>query len=225
MLNSLYINLMPKYNWADVRLDLVIHLPLVVLGLWRRSAPLTFFWLTIVVSQLLYISTQSYWYYGPQTVFWALLLLGLLILAGYLLWKNRNDLLVLIFGLLPLSICILGSILSVVRPIGATPYGFLNLSLTMSYLSIKNIEFYLILGTTALFFLPTNRQLRWLALALSGLIIGVGRDYLIEFQTHGTMTPIAYWVYYLWIILPLLIVFWGWWLDHSKQQQLKPATS
>src|SRR6266545_6115270 len=36
-LNSLYNGLMPKYEWADVRLDVVIHLPLIAIGLWRRS--------------------------------------------------------------------------------------------------------------------------------------------------------------------------------------------
>src|SRR6266498_1512925 len=44
-LNTLYISLMSKYSWADVRLDILIHLPLVVIGLWRRSAPLTLFWI------------------------------------------------------------------------------------------------------------------------------------------------------------------------------------
>lgn len=224
-LNALYMSLMPKYGWADVRLDVVVHLPLVALALWRRSAPLALFWITILVSQLLYITTQSYWYYGIQTIFWALLLLGLIILAGYILWKKRNDLLIMLFGLLPVSMCILGSILSVVRPTGATPYGFLNLSLMVGYLSIRDFSFYLILGTMALFFLPTNREIRWFALALYGLMIGLGRDYLIEFQTRNSMTPMAQWVYYLWVILPLLIVFLGWWLERSTKQQLRLATS
>ena len=77
----------------------------------------------------------------------------------------------------------------------------------------------------ALFFLHTNRGIRWLALTIFGLTIGLGRDYLIQFQTRGMMTPMAYWVYYLWIILPLLIVFLGWWLDRSERQQPKLATS
>ena len=225
ILNSFYMGLMPTYSWADVRLDVVIHLPLVVLGLWRRSSALVLFWITILVSQLLYITTQSYWFYGIQTIFWALLLLGLVVLAGYILYKSQHDLLLMIFGLLSLSMCILGSIFSVLRPTGATSYGLLNQSLMVSYLSIRDLRFYLILGTMALFFLPVNRRIRWLALLLYGLIIGLGRDYLIEFQTGGTMTPIASWVYYLWIMLPILIVFFGWWLERSKGQQLELAIS
>lgn len=58
-LNSLYTSLMAKYSWADLRLDILIHLPLIAIGLWRRSVPLTLFWLTISISQLLYITTGS----------------------------------------------------------------------------------------------------------------------------------------------------------------------
>ncbi|HLO14186.1 MAG TPA: hypothetical protein VK206_05115 [Anaerolineales bacterium] len=224
-LNSLYTNLMSKYSWADVRLDILIHMPLIAIGLWRRSAPLTLFWIAILVSQLLYITTQLYGYYGAQTLFWALLLLGLIILAGYILWKNRNDLLILIFGLLPLSMSVIGTIVSVVHPTGYISFGLIDRSLLVSYLSIRDLSLYLILATMALFFLVTNREIRWLALALAGLMIGLGREYLIEFQTSTTMTPIAYWVYYLWVFLPLFIVSIGWWLERSKRQQLKLATS
>lgn len=225
LLNSLYINLMPQYSWADVRLDILIHLPLVAIGIWRRSAPLALFWISIIVSQLLYITTQVYWYYGIQTALWAVLLLGLLGLAGYILWRNRNDLLTLVFGALPLSMCIIGNLISVVRPTGHTFYGFLNQSLLIIYLSISDFNFFLILATMALFFLPTNRRMRWLALLLYGLMIGFGREYLIEFQTRSTMTPIAHWVYDLLIILPLLIVSLGWWLEQSNKRRLELATA
>ncbi|HLO32468.1 MAG TPA: hypothetical protein VK249_25180 [Anaerolineales bacterium] len=224
-LNSLYLSLMTRYSWADVRLDILIHLPLIAVGLWRRSGPVTLFWISILVSQLSYITTQLYWYYGIQTIFWALLLLGLLLLAGYLVRKNRNDLLTVVFGFLPLSMCIIATVLALVQPTGSIAYGFLDRSLLVSYLFIENAGLYLSLAILALFFLSTNREFRWLALALSGLMIGLGRDYLIEFQTRDTMMPIASWVYYLWIALPLLIVFLGWWLERSKRQQLKLATA
>lgn len=224
-LNSLYTSLMPKYSWADVRLDILIHLPLIAIGLWRRSAPLALFWITIIVSQLFFITTQIYWHYGIQTIFWALLLLALLTLGGYIVWKNRHDLLIVVFGLLPLSMCIIGSILSVVHPTSYTSYGILDQSLLASYLSIRDSMFYLILATMALFFLLTNREIRWLALAISGLMIGLGRDYLIEYQTRNTMIPMAHWVYYLWVTLPLFIVFFGWWLDRSNRRRLESAAA
>jgi len=49
-LNLLYNSLTPKYSWVDVRLDVAIHLPLIAIGLWRKSAPLTLFWTTILVA-------------------------------------------------------------------------------------------------------------------------------------------------------------------------------
>jgi hypothetical protein len=58
---------------------------------------------------------------------------------------------------------------------------------------------------------------RWLGLVIYGLHLGLGHYYLNE--------VFAAWVYYLWAILPLGIVFWGWWLEQSKKPQLELATS
>ena len=225
-LNSLYISLMPKYSWADVRLDVIIHLPLIAIGLWRRSAPVTLFWTAMIVSQLLFITTQIQWYYGIQTIFWALLLLALLGLAGNIIWKNRHDLLIVVFGLMPLGMCVIGNILSVIRPTDYTPYNFLDRSLLNIHLYITHFDFdstlVIILAVIALFFLPANRTIRWLALVLYGLTIGIEHVYLTEDQT-GNMALMAHWVYYLWIILPLLMVFFGWWIERSSRRQLELA--
>ncbi len=235
-LDSLYISLMPKYNWADVRLDVLIHLPLVAVGIWRRSAPVTLFWATILISQLFIITGQLYWYYGIQTIFWALLLVGLLVLAGNIVWKNRNNSLTVVFGLLPLSMCIVGSLLntlSVVRPFELliwrsawvasqhAGYGLLDRSLLAIYIQVRDFtQFYSVLAL-ALFFLPSNRALRWIALMANGLMIGLGHHYLSDWRYEmGLMAP---WIYILWVILPLFIVLFGWWLERTRQQQLKFA--
>jgi hypothetical protein len=236
-LNSLYISLMPKYSWADVRLDVLIHLPLVAIGLWRRSAPLTLFWATLLISQLFIITGRLYWSYGIQTVFWSLPLLGLLVLAGNVVWKNRNDLLIVVFGLMPLAMCIVGTLfntLSVIRPFELiiwrsawsaaqhAAYGLLDRSLLVLYIHLRDIEqFYSVLAL-ALFFLPSNREIRWGALAVTGFIMGLGHRYLLDYQYNtGLMAP---WIYILWLILPLIIVSFGWWLDKYRRQQLSLAT-
>lgn len=217
-LNSLYTSLQPRYSWADVRLDLILHLPLIAIGLWRRSAPLTLLWITVSVFQLLYITIEAPSYFGLQTIFWALLLLALLALAGYTIWKNRNDLLIVVFGLLPLSMCILGSLLSVLRPTDYS-FGLFGRSLLLVHVTyIENLAFYGLLAAMALFFLPTDRRIRWMALVLYGLHLGLGHDYLSE-------DVAAAWVYYLWTLLPLAIVFFGWWLDQSKKRQLELVAS
>lgn len=216
-LNFLYTILMPKYSWADVRLDIVIHLPLIAIGLWRRSAPVTLFWITLTMSQLLIITTEIYGYYGAQTIFWAFLLVVLLVLAGYLLWKNRDDLLIVVFGLLPLSMCILGSIVSTIHPEDYS-FGSMGRSLLLAHTCyIENLAFYGFLGSMALFFLPTNRSLRWLALVMYGLHLGLGHYYLNE--------VLAAWVFYLWTLLPPVSVFCVWWLEQLKKPQLELATS
>ncbi len=235
-LNTLYNSLMPRYSWADVRLDVLIHLPLVFLGLWRRSAPLTLFWATMLISQLFIITGRLYWYYGIQTIFWASLLLVLLVLAGNIVWKNRNDLLIVAFGLLMLGMCIAGSllnILSVIGPFGLViwrsawsaaqhgAYGLLDRSLLILYIHIRDVaQFYSVLAL-ALFFLPSNREIRWLALALTGFMMGLGHRYLLDYQYDtGLMAP---WIYILWAILPAIIVVFGWQLDRKTSEQLQLA--
>jgi len=159
---------------------------------------------------------QMDWYYGMQTVIWALLLLALLILAGYIVWQNRNDLLILVFGLVPLSMCILGSILSALHPTNYS-LGAIARSLLVLHSYVGNMMFYGLMATMALFFLPANRQIRWLALILYGLLIGLGHNYLNDVVNER--------IYYLWAILPLLMVFFGWWVEQSRTQNLKLASS
>ncbi len=229
-LNALYIHLRPQYPWMDLRIDILIHLPLVWLGLCRRSAPLALFWLSIIVMQLLYMVTQgfwqSYWYFGVQTVIWALLLAGLLVLLGRIVWNNRNDLLIVTYALLPLSMLVLGMILWITHPTGYSTYNPVDRSLLVIYneLEGRGIPFYETIVTMALFFLPTNRNIRWVALAASALMIGLGREYLMDRQFGDTMGYLAYWVYYLYVLFPLTIVFCGWWLDRRKREQIQLAT-
>jgi hypothetical protein len=69
----------------------------------------------------------------------------------------------------------------------------------------------------ALFFLPAHRSLRWLALVMYGLHLGLGHYYLNE--------VFAAWVFYLSTLLPPVSVFCIWWLEQLKKPQLEVATS
>lgn len=219
--NMLYINLMPKYSWADVRLYILIQLPLVLIGLWRRSILLTLFWATTIVTQIITMLLITQGYYGNlQIAVWLLLALGSFILIGYILWQNRHDALVNALGLLPLLMCLVGSILAIIHPGTGTSYisGSLDRLLLIVYADIAGfgsgyLPFYGTLVSMALFFLVMNRNIRWLALGLYGLVMALSRNYLNVFDANqGLMHPS---VYSLYVMVPLVLIVLGWWTSHS----------
>ncbi len=211
-----YHRLVAFSQWVDVRLYVILYIPLIALVLWRRSAAVSLFWITILVSQLIWITLGSNGFYGNQIFFWAILLLALLALSGYLIWKHRNDLQIVTFGLMSLTMCILGSILSLLN---LTDYslGPLSRSLVILYSFVNNIAFYGLMAAMALFFLPANRQVRWLGLVLYALVLGLNHEYLNNVFTG--------WVYSLWLILPLIMVFVGWGLEQIRKPKLEVAAS
>ena len=216
LLNSFYSNLMPVYRWADVRLDILIHLPLIAIGLWRKSAALTLFWIAVIVNQLFFIVLHTNRYYGVQTVIWAVLLLALIALAVYLIWKYKGDLQIVVFGLMSLTMCTLGSILSILN---LTNYSLGPLSRSLVILSsyTDGLTFYGLMAAMVLFFLPTNRQVRWLGLLLYGILIGLNHEYLNN--------VLAGWAYSLWLILPISMVLLGWIWEQNRKQKLEVAAT
>lgn len=226
LLNMLYASLMPKYPWADVRLDILIHLPLIAIGLWRRSALVTLFWITIIVTQIAAMLLLGQGYYGVfQTVLWLAIMLGLLVLLGVILRQNRSDPLIVTYALLPLVMCLAGSLLAVIHPTARVSFGAFDRFLLNIYVNAAGsgsgyLPFYGTLITLALFFLATNRDLRWLGLGLYGLVIGLSRHFVNLFDYRGMMIPA---VYTLYAILPLVIVFLGWLLNQSGKPQLELA--
>ena len=226
-LNRLYFDLMPTYSWADVRLDILIHMPLVVVGLWRRSAPITLFWLATLTTQIAAMLLLVRGYYGEaQTAFWVVAMLGLVALLGYIVWQNRRDVLLVMFALLPLVMCLTGSLLAIIHPGVVVVYGPLDRILSKIYIDISGagegyLPFYGTLTALALFFLPRNRSIHWLALGLYGSVIGLSRNYVNFFDAEKGL--MASWVYILFAILPLVMVLLGWWADSSKTQQIQFA--
>ncbi len=218
LLNMLYVRFAPT---MDVRADILIHLPLIAIGLWRRSPLVASFWITAVSPGLLYMVTQgfwqSYWYFGLQTILWAVLLAGLLILLGLIVWRNRRDLLTVLFALLPLCMLIIGVLLWIIHPTSYGSYNWADHSLLSIFLEIegRRLVFYTFFPLMALFFLPRSRVIRWAALAVWGLMLGFGREYIMDYQT-GNLAMLAHWVYYLYVAVPAAMVSLGWWLDRGK---------
>jgi hypothetical protein len=223
-LNMLYMRLMPTYSWADIRLDILIHLPLVLIGMWRKSALLTLFWITTIATQIIAMLLITQGYYGSlQIAIWSLFVLGLLLLLGRILWQNRHDTLISAFGLLPLIMCFVGSTLAIIHPGTGTShiYGPIDRLLLDVYVNVAGfgggyLPFYGTLGTMALFFLVMNRNVRWLALGLYGLVMALSRDFLnLSDASQGLMNPPIYLFY---VLVPLILIFLGWWLSQSGHQ-------
>lgn len=237
-LSSFYINIvMPRYAGGALLLDVMIHLALALFGLWRRSAPVTFFWSAIAICQLSIITGRLYTYYGIQTVFWAIILMGLLFLVGKVTWAQRHDPLVIAFGLVIVGMSIAASLLNtlgMIRPFALVIWrggsiwaryaanGLLDRSLLEVYIHVRDSSILYSILALALFFIPSNREIRWLALGLAGLMMGLGHRFLLDFASEPNL--MAPWVYFSWAILPILIALTGWWLERPKRQQLELAT-
>ena len=218
-INLLLVSLMPKYPWADVRLVMVFHLVLVAIGLWRRSTLLTVYWLADIAIQLMGVLLYAKSYYGPlQTVLWCLVLAALIFQLGRLVWQNRRDLLIVTFALLPILMGGLALALGMIVHGNTYSYEPLEIFFFHLYLNTANYIDYVELIALVPFFIVRDRNVRWSVLAILWLLFGlsrVGLDYQVIYAPS---------VYYLWIILPITVVFLGWFLERSKRRQVKFAT-
>jgi len=225
-LNILYMNLMPKYPWADVRLDILIHLPLIAIGFWKRSVPVSLFWGATVVTQIAAMLLITHGYYGTvQTAVWFVMMQGLIVLLAYVLWQNRQEFLTVTFGLLPLILGFTGVLTVMIQPHIPSQLSSLDRVLLHLYISLTRsgdyLSFYGTLITLALFFLAPNSNLRWFGLGLYGLVLGLSRDYVSIFAAEqGLLTPS---ICTFFILLPSIIVFLGWLQSQHKTQQSRFA--
>jgi hypothetical protein len=122
--------------------------------------------------------------------------------------------------------CLVGILVAVVHPGAVATYGPVDQFLLKVYVDIAGfgsgyLPYYGTLIALALFLLAMNRNIRWLALAMYGLVIGLSRNYINLFDADtGLMLQ---WVYVLFAILPLVIVYFGWIQSQHKTQHLKLA--
>ncbi|HCK64769.1 MAG TPA: hypothetical protein DHW49_00755 [Anaerolineae bacterium] len=223
-LNVMYSNLMTTYNWVDVRLDILIHLPLVVVGLWRKSTLVTLFWVSTLVIQIFAMLISAQGYYGNlQTIIWLVIAFTLITLLGNIVWHHRYDALIIVFALLPLTMLIVGIVLAIINSsadLSSMPQVIdkliLDIYINFAGFGSGYLPFYGTLITISLFVLATNHNVRWIALGFYGLVIGLSRHHLNLFdEIQGLMAPPIYLVY---AILPLVLVLLVWRLSQSKAQ-------
>jgi len=217
-INLLLVSQMPKYPWADVRLVIVFHLVVLAIGFWRQSILVILYWLAHLSIQLIFVLWHVNGYFGAlQTALWSIVLAGLIFLFGRIVWKNRRDLLIVIYALLPFSMGVLALAITIIQQgrNDIAPFGHLDLFLLQFSTQYAGFIYYTELVALGLFFMVKDRDLRWSALAIQGLCFGLYREWLDADVINASL------VYYLWIILPVTFVFLGWWLDRSKRENLK----
>lgn len=206
------------------RAEIVLYSLLILVGLWRRSILITLFWSTMIFSQIASMLLVGYAFYGNlQSVLWLAYAIGLLFLIGQIVRQSRNDLLTLVFACLPLLLCAYGSLFVLLYPQNLNSHllGVLDRFLLNIYAQSGDGGYFSYFGhilAIALFFLVANRDIRWLALMIFGLVETLSRSYLNLSQQ--LMPP---WVYSLYVLLPLTLVFLGWWLDRTQRKPLNLA--
>jgi hypothetical protein len=208
-INFLMVSLMPRYTWFDVRVEVLFRLLLIGIGIWRGSKLLTLAWAPRTAVQIIAMLVITQGYYLHQSIIWIPVLLGVVYLTGRLVWQNRRDPLIVIYGLLPLIIGCLGFALDSVREVQIW-LPKIDLSILQVFSRYSSILDGLNIVALAVIFLVKDRNFRWAAVAIYGLIIG---SWIASSRE----------VLFIWVVVPLLIVFLGWWLDQFLRRQRRFA--
>jgi hypothetical protein len=208
-INLLLVSMMPRYPWFDVRIVVLIRLLLIGIGIWRGSKLLILAWTPRTAVQIVGMLVLTQGYYLHQSIIWFPVLLGVVYLTGRLIWQNRRDALVVIYGLLPL----------IVGGIGLAFYSIINVQFMNGRIELSILQVFsrfsvildgLNIFALAVIFLVKDRNLRWVAVAIYGLILGSwiasSREVLVT-----------------WVLVPLLIVCLGWGLDQFLRRQIRFA--
>ena len=192
---------------------------LVLLSWWRRSVWLLLFWIpTTALYILTLLVSEQRWSLlpaGPATnplesLIWVGLLAGLAFIFVRLLWKNRGNLLLFTFALLPVVMMSTRELLSLLSTAMGITYGA-SRTITAS----PEFFFLDIFATVAwmpLFFLPMNRLLRWLALVFYAIAFLMRWIYLFGFHA----LPVVL------FSIPLLVVLLGWLSDQHREPPVVP---
>ena len=205
--NLLLVNMMPRYPWFDVRVEVLLRLLLIGIGIWRGSKLLTLAWAPRTALQIFAMLALSQGYYLHQSIIWIPALLGVTYLIGRLVWQNRREALIVIYGMLPLIIGGLGFAFYSASAVQSWS-GRIDLSILQVFSRYSVFLDGLNMVALAVIFLVKNRTVRWAALAIYGLILGswitAPREVLL-----------------IWVILPLGTVLLGWWLDRSGREKTR----
>ncbi len=195
---------------SGIRIELLIGLLLLLVGSWRRSTLLLAFWIPDTIARLITLMTCEHRWALPHNgwIESALLYVALIALAGWLawvLWRNRRDLLICAFALLPfVQTAFNASLYPATAAQSVAPHYF-------SW-NILGIGLYQLAGVASLagLFLLSRRSLRWMA-----LLCGVA--------AYSFSLSSAAWPNFLlasaWVI-PLSVYLLIGWLDLRRRKQL-----
>ena len=204
----------PWLAWI-LRIEIAVGIGLSLVGSRRHSALLMAFWIPDALARIITLMTrEGRWdlfgsSFSLETIFLGVVLVGLLVWLADLLNKNRRDLLLIWFALMPLISTAFGvgalalqTIYGVVPHYGNSLVGQFVIRTALEVISL------------GVFFLVSNRNWRWLALAFAALLTTVGSASL-------------YWPN------PMLVSLWaahtavvlvGWWTDwHSRRSPILSA--
>ena len=207
--NLLLVNMMPRYPWFDVRVEVLFRLLLIGIGIWRGSKLLMLAWAPRTAVQIVAMLAVTQGYYLHQSIIWIPVLLGVVYLTGRLIWQNRRDALIVIYGLLPLIVGGLGLAFSSTLNVQFLN-GRIELSILQAFSRFSVILDGLNIVALAVIFLVKDRNYRWVAVAIYGLILGSWMAGSRE-------------VLFTWVVVPLVMVFVGWWLDQLLRRQIRFA--
>lgn len=192
---------------------------MLLIGWLRRSDILLIYWSSDVLLRLLHLMLREERFVIGQeaipnsaieSLVWWLILVGLAILFFRLLWRNRTDLALVMFGLLP--------ILMAASNMGANAWvethtaAFALALPDWLYRLSRVIE----VAWLALFFLSPRRELRWLALELEALNASM-MNIFAYLPDQPYIAPAA--------LIPPVFVVLVWWLDRRNQPQAGLRTS
>jgi len=217
-LNLLLISLMPRYPWADVRLVVLLRLLLIGIGMWRGSKLLMLAWTGRTAVQVVAMLTLTHGYFLHQGIIWFPVLLGLICLLSWVVWQNRHDALVAVYAFLPLVVGGLGIAIDLVPTVWPTSnLDFARLQVFARHIDPLMLQVFsrfsnpldiLNYAALAVIFLARNRDLRWTGLAIYALILGCW-----ETQSREIL--------FTWVILPSVMVLFGWCLDLVKWRRMR----
>jgi hypothetical protein len=162
---------LPMALMVDIRLVILIGILCAWVGHLKHATLVCAYWVPAVcctVFALINRESRWPWLTGSasqgmlENSVWILLLAGFLVWSGRLLWKNRADLLIVAFTLLPFLTAALNFG-------GQTLLTTTGASSNLLQISISGVQFpeMLDLGFLICFFLLPGRNLRWLALFIN----------------------------------------------------------
>jgi hypothetical protein len=204
---------------ANSRIFFLLYGLLVLIALRRRSLDVLFFWLpqTILIVFTLIFREKRWLPESPfntnmvsmfESLFWLILLAGMISWLAYLLWVNRHDVLLIVLALLPFLITFGNMTQSQYISRGYFSGGYQLPDWNLAFIGGFPLGPYQIsmLIWPMLFYVSRHRQMRWLGLLLYATPLALMN--IVASMRYPQLAAI-------WII-PITLVVIGWLIDQSK---------